>query len=171
MVAGALAFIVFALVVSDFDARGREFVVLAALRLVMLCALYAVAARFDARTRLLRWGLVAAGVGAVVNVVGALGAVVTDGWWFEPFADGAPADPPWYAYVIGLSAIVFAIGTLLVGIAAQRAGGGAIAVAVILGAVLYFAALPLGALGHVLWAAPWLGLGVLLVRDGSSPRT
>lgn len=59
------------------------------------------------------WGVAA--VGAVANLAGGVGSVVTDGWDYNPFAPGAAESPPWYAFVIGISAFIFAFGSILTG--------------------------------------------------------
>ena len=158
------AWVVFALL-DELEPNGRHLLVLGALRIVMLGALLAFAAKVGAdTTRLGRFGLGAAALGAVVNFVGGVGAVVTDGWSFNPFAPGGPAEPPWYAFLVMAGAMVFTLGTILVGVAGRRAGW--LAVAVILGGALY-AAVPLGAYFHLVWVAPWFALALGLTSTSS----
>ena len=112
-------------------------------------------------------------VGAATNLVGGIGSVLTDGWSHDPFGQGALPSPPWYAYVIGLSAFLFAVGGILVGIAGRSSGWPAIAA--VLGGVLYpmtfvmqglFGHNPGDLLGHLIWIAPWFALaGALLTRE------
>ena len=131
----------------------------------MLGALLAFAAKVGAdASRFGRIALAIAALGAAVNLLGGFGAVVTDGWSFNPFGPEGPAEAPWYAFLVLTGAMVFTLGTILVGIAGRR--GGWLAVAVILGGVLYAAAIPLGAYGHVVWVAPWFALALGLAgRD------
>jgi hypothetical protein len=169
LAAAIAAWVVFALA-DQLEPNGRHLLVLGALRIVMLGALLAFAAKVGAdATRLGRFGLGAAAVGAVVNLTGGVGAAVTDGWSFNPFAPGGPAEPPWYAYLVMIGAIVFMIGTMLVGIVGRRAGW--LAVAVILGGVLYVAVGPLGPYGHLVWVAPWFALALGLAAMSSADPT
>lgn len=89
---------------------------------------------------------------------------------FDPFAIEGQR-PPWYSFVIGLSAFAFALGALCVGLAALRlrTDRRAAATALVLGGILYVLAIPLAAAGHLLWALPWLVLGALLI-SGVAPR-
>lgn len=103
-----------------------------------------------------------------MNFAGGVGAVLTDGWSFDPFAPGGPAEPPWYAYLVLVGAMVFTLGAILVGVAGRR--GGWLAVAVILGGILYAAAIPLGAYGHVVWVAPWFALALGLASKSGAAR-
>lgn len=157
---------------DELEPNGRHLLVLGALRVVMLGALLAFAAKVGAdATRFGRFALGVAALGAVVNLIGGIGAVVTDGWSFDPFGPGGPAEPPWYAYLVLAGAMVFTLGTILVGIAGRR--GGWLAVIVILGGVLY-AAFPLGAYGPFVWVAPWFALALGLATsstDVSRQRT
>jgi hypothetical protein len=165
-------------VIGGLEPIGRHFVLLGALRVALFVALLAFAAAFVVRGGWLgRLGIVAAALGAGANLVGGVGSVVTDGWSYNPFGPG-PEDlaPPWYAYVIGLSAFVFAVGSILTGIAGRS--GGWLAVAAVLGGVLYPATVvmqglyghdPGDLLGHLIWIAPWLALTVGLSRV--APRT
>ena len=163
------AWVVFALL-DELEPNGRHLLVLGALRIVMLGALLAFAAKVGAdATRLGRFALGTAALGALVNLTGGVGAAVTDGWSFNPFAPGGPAEPPWYAYLVMAGAMVFTLGTILVGIAGRR--GGWLAVAVILGGILY-AAVPLGAYGHLVWVAPGSPLALGLASTSSvRPRS
>ncbi len=143
--------------------------------MALLVALLGFAAAFVAPgSRLRRWALAVATIGAVANLAGGVGSVVTDGWSYDPFGPGA-GDPPWYAFVIGLSAFLFAVGSVLTGIAGRA--GGWLAVAAALGGVLYPMAFvmqgiyghdPGDLLGHLIWIAPWLALtlGLMRVRQG-----
>jgi hypothetical protein len=160
------AWVVFALL-DELEPNGRHLLVLGALRIVMLGALLAFAAKVGAdATRFGRFALGTAAVAAVVNLAGGVGAVFTDGWSFNPFAPGGPASPPWYAFLVLAGAMVFALATILVGVAGRR--GGWLAVAVILGGVLYAAAGPLGAYGHLVWVAPWFALALGLAGTSST---
>ena len=73
--------------------------------------------------------------------------------------------------MIGLSALLFAVGSVLTGIAGRS--GGWLAVAAVLGGVLYPMAFvmqglyghdPGDLLGHLIWIAPWLALTLGLCR-------
>jgi hypothetical protein len=164
-----LAWLVFVLV-GGLEAMGRHFVVLGVLRLAMLAALLALVLSAGAQTsRLGRLGLGVAALGAVLNLMGGVGAVVTDGWTYNPFDPAVEAAPPWYAYVIGGSAMVFALGSILAGLAARSAGWPAIAA--VLGGLLYPMAFVLqgvygaatgAVIGHLVWVAPWLALSLAL---------
>ena len=160
-------------VIGGLEPIGRHFVLLGVLRVALFVALLAFAAAFVVRdSRLGRLGIAAAALGAGVNLVGGVGSVVTDGWSYNPFGPGTEdLGPPWYAYVIGLSALVFAVGSILVGIAGRS--GGWLAVAAVLGGILYPATIvmqghyghdPGDLLGHLIWIAPWLALTVGLSR-------
>ena len=165
-----VAWVVFA-VADRLESVGRHFLVLGVLRMALLVALLGFTAAFVAPgTRLRRWALGMAGIGAVANLVGGLGSVLTDGWSHDPFAPGA-GDPPWYAFVIGLSASLFAVGSVMTGIVGRS--GGWLAVAAVLGGVLYPMAFvmqglyghdPGDLLGHLIWIAPWLALTIGLTR-------
>ena len=81
-------------------------------------------------------------------------------------AENDAVDPPWYAYVLGLSGAAFAIGTILVGIAGRSAGR--LAAAVILGGamfpVVFALEAPLGHAGaHLVWLIPWMVLAAGLI--------
>lgn len=159
------AWVVFALL-DELEPNGRHLLVLGALRIVMLGALLAFAAKVGAdATRFGRFALGVAALGAIVNLVGGVGAVLTDGWSFNPFGPGAPAEVPWYPYLVLAGAAAFTLGTILVGIAGRR--GGWLAVAVILGGILYAVAVPLGAYGHLVWVAPWFALALGLATSAS----
>jgi len=160
------AWVVFVLL-DEPEPNGRHLLVLGALRVVMLGALLAFAAVVGAdRTRVGRAALAVAALGAIVNLLGGVGAVLTDGWSFNPFAPGGPTEPPWYAYLVLIGAMAFTLGTILLGIVGRR--GGWLAAAVVLGGVSYAAAVPLGAYGHLVWVAPWfaLALGLATGRSG-----
>jgi hypothetical protein len=108
---------------------------------------------------------------AVLNLVGGVGAPLTDSLSHNPFLATSPEAPPWYAYVIGASALLFALGTTLVGIAGRRAGS--LGVATILAGATYplvfvlqapFGEVTGAVIGHLVWIAPWLALAVGLGR-------
>ena len=155
--------------VNELEPNGRNFVVLGALRVVLFGALLSFARLAGAQARRVgRVGLVMAAAGAVLTLAGGIGAVATDGWWFDPFAPDAVCTCS-YAYVIGLGALVFALGTTLVGVAGRS--GGWLAVAVVLAGVLYpavFILQPFGHfVGHAVWLVPWAALAVGLSTDPS----
>lgn len=160
-------FVVYSLV-GGLEGTGRHFVELGALRIVLFGALLAFAQGSGTGARRLgRAGLVTAGVTAVLYLAGGIGAVATDGWSYDVLDPSVEGDPPWYAYLIGASAILFALGTAMVGIAGRR--GSRLAVAVILAGAIFpvvFVLEPvLGAAGgHAIWLAPWMALSVGLVR-------
>jgi len=176
LVTAVIAIWVVVVAVGGLEPVGRHFLMLGVLRLVLFAALVGLALAVAAhRNRLVFLGLVAAAVGAAANLVGGVGSVVTDGWSYDPFGAGADAAPPWYAYVIGLSAAIFAVGSILTGIAARSAGW--LAMTAVLGGVLYpmtfvmqglYGHDPGDLLGHLIWIAPWLVLAVGLSRF--SPR-
>ena len=166
--AAAIAVFVVYVLVGGLEGTGRHFVELGALRIVLFGALLAFAQGSRASGRRLgRAGLVVAGLGAVTFLAGAAGAVATDGWSydvFDPSLDGV--DPPWYAYVLGAGGILFALGTLLVGIAGRT--GNRLAFAVIAAGaafpLVFVLESPLGAAGaHAIWLAPWMVLALGLV--------
>ena len=174
--AGAIAvFVVYALV-GGLEGTGRHFVELGALRIVLFGALFAFALSSGASARRLgRAGLVVAGVAAVGYLAGGLGAVATDGWSYDVLDPSVEGEPPWYAYVIGASAILFALGTILVGIAGR---GSRLAVAVIVAGALFPVVFVLESLlgfagAHALWLVPWMVLAVGLVRGpgGEGPTS
>lgn len=161
--AAAIAAWVLYVIVGGLEGTGRHFVVLGALRIVLFGALLAFALAFGARERRLgRVGLVFAAVGATAYLAGGIGSVATDGWSFDVFAGDDAAEPPWYAYVLGLSGIVFALGTTLVGIAGRS--GGRLAIAAILAGLLFPAVFALQAygnvVGHIVYLTPWMALAV-----------
>ncbi|HEV2755126.1 MAG TPA: hypothetical protein VG318_05040 [Actinomycetota bacterium] len=169
--AAIAVFVVYALV-GGLKGTGRHFVELGALRIVLFGALLAFAQGSGAGARRLgRTGLVMAGITAVTFLAGAFGAVATDGWSYDIFDPSLEGDEaPWYAYVIGASGILFALGTLLVGIAAW--GRSRLAVAAILAGAMFplvfILETPLGAAGaHSVWLAPWmlLSVGVAMGAD------
>ena len=170
VVAVAIAAWVAVIVVGGLEPIGRHFLILGVLRLALFAALLGLA-WVAPRSRLGRLGLIAAAVGAGANLVGGVGSVVTDGWTHDPFGPDAAAAPPWYAYVIGLSAFIFAVGSSLTGIAARSAGW--LGIAAVLGGVLYpmtfvmqglYGHDPGDLLGHLVWIAPWLALALGLAR-------
>jgi hypothetical protein len=170
VVAVVIAAWVAVIVVGGLESIGRHFLILGVLRLALFAALLGLA-WVAPRSRLGRLGLIAAAVGAGANLVGGVGSVFTDGWTHDPFGPDAAASPPWYAYVIGLSAFIFAVGSVLTGIAARAAGWPA--VMAVLGGVLYpmtfvmqglYGHDPGDLLGHLVWIAPWLALALGLAR-------
>ena len=170
--AAAIAvFVVYALV-GGLEGTGRHFVELGALRIVLFGTLLAFAQGSGASARRLgRAGLALAGLTAVTYLAGGIGAVATDGWSYDVLDPDVEGDPPWYAYVIGASAILFTLGTLFVGIAGRA--GGRMAVAVILAGVLFpivfVAESALGFAGaHTVWLIPWMVLAVGLVRGAET---
>ena len=176
VVSAAIAGWIVLVVVGEFESVGRHFVILGILRIALFAALVGLA--LVASTHRSRLGLVSLGVaavGAAANIAGGVGSVVTDGWNYNPFGAGADVAPPWYAYVIGLSAFIFALGSILSGIAARSAGW--LAVAAVLGGMLYPMAIvmqelyghdPGDLLGHLIWIAPWLVLALGLSGVGRS---
>lgn len=165
------AWVVF-VVVGGLEPIGRHFLILGGLRVVLLAVLIGFAAVGARGSRLGRVGLGLAAVGAVANLAGGIGSVVVDGWTFNPFAPGMEDQPvAWYPYVIGLSAFLFAVGGILTGIAGRS--GGWLAVAAVLGGVLYPMAFVMQGLlghdpgdlvGHLIWIAPWLTLALVMSR-------
>jgi hypothetical protein len=166
IVTAVIAGWVILVVVGGLEPVGRHFLILGVLRLALLAALIGLSLSTSThRSRLGATGLVIAAVGAVVNLAGGVGSVVTDGWNYDPFGPDAAASPPWYAYVIGLSAFLFALGSILTGIAARSAGW--LAHTAVLGGVLYPATIlmqgiyghdPGDLIGHLIWIAPWFAL-------------
>ena len=166
--AAAIAAFVIYVIAAGLDTTGQHFVVLGALRVVLIGALLAFALAAGAQaTRLGRVGLGMAALGAAFYVFGGIGAVATDGWSYDVFAsENDGIDPPWYAYVLGLSGFVFALGTVLVGIAGRSAGR--LSLAVILAGAMFPLVLglqdPLGDAGaHLVWLTPWMVLAVGLI--------
>lgn len=165
--AAAIAALVVYALVGGIEGSSRDFVVLGALRIVLFAALLAFALAVEAHAqRLGRIGLGIAAVGAVSYLAAGIGAVATDGWSFEAFATDNEIEPPWYGYMLGLGWMLFAVGTVLVGIAGRS--GGRLAVAVILGGILFpvvFALEPsLGFAGaHIVWLVPWMALAAGLI--------
>jgi len=112
-----------------------------------------------------------AGLGAPLTLLGAVVHGVIGGWDFDPF-ENADAAPPGYSVVIALGAIAFATGSVLVGAAHLRNPTARTPAALLIaGGVMYVPAIPLGGLGHALWALPWLGIGAVLVTLRSEPRS
>ena len=175
IVAAVIAGWIILVVVGGLESVGRHFVILGILRIALFAALVALALKARrTRSRLGVFGLGVAAVGVVANLAGGVGSVITDGWDYNPFAPGAAASPPWYAFVIGISAFIFALGSILTGIAARSAGW--LAAAAVLGGLLYPMAVvmqelyghdPGDLLGHLIWIAPWLVLALGLSRIGS----
>ncbi|HWL50051.1 MAG TPA: hypothetical protein VNT92_09245 [Acidimicrobiia bacterium] len=171
VIAGWIIFVV----VGGLQPVGRHFLILGVLRLALLAALIGLALSTSThRSRLGKAGLGIAAVGAVANLAGGVGSVVTDGWNYDPFGPGADASPPWYAFVIGLSAGLFALASILTGIAARSAGW--LALTAVVGGVLYPATIlmqgiyghdPGDLIGHLIWIAPWFVLGLGLSRSDS----
>ncbi len=168
------AWIVYVLV-GGLEGTGQHFVVLGALRIVLFAALLAFAVAAGAQAgRLGRAGLAVAAVGAAAYLFGGIGAVATDGWSFDVFAGDGEFEPPWYAFVLGMSGVLFALGTILVGIAGRSSGR--LAVAVILAGALFPAVFalqePLGFAGaHIVWLMPWMVLAAgLIAGPADQPR-
>ncbi len=167
------AWIVYVLV-GGLEGTGQHFLVLGALRVVLFGALLAFAVAAGAHAgRLGRAGLAIAAVGAAAYLFGGVGSVATDGWSFDVFAGDAELEPPWYAYVLGLSGILFALGTILVGIAGRS--GGRLAVAVILAGALFPAVFALeSSLGfagaHIVWLVPWMVVAAGLIATPADQR-
>lgn len=151
---------------------GRHFVPLALLRIALLGALVTFARVSGVGQRLGRTGLVVAAIGAALNLIGGVGSVVMDGWTFDPFGaagETRTGSELWYAYVIGLSSFVFAIGTTLVGIASRSTSW--LRISAILAGVLYLVAIPLGTPGHFIWIAPWIALAAGLATGADNRRS
>ncbi len=164
MAAGA--FVIYALIVG-LEGTGRHFLEIAIVRIALLGGLIGFSRWSGAHAR--RLGRIGTGVAAVATVAffaGAVGALATDGWSYDVLAEG-DVDPPWYAYIIGLSGIVFALGTVLLGIAGRSAGSLAKLV-IVAGATfpLVFALGPTA--GHAAWLTIWTMLGVGLVRTATA---
>lgn len=149
---------------------GRNFLILGAVRIVLFAALLAFARlAFAARGLIGRVGILLAAIGAAAYVTGGIASVTVDGWSFNPMADEA-AGPPLYLIVLGLSANLFALGTVLVGIAGRRAGlpAAAVIVAGLLYPLVLFPLQPFGTTaGHVIWLAPYavLARGLIVSQD------
>ena len=121
--------------------------------------------------RLGRAGLAAAAAGALLFFAGGIGAAATDGWTFEVFAPEQADYTPWYVIVLGLSGLLFAVGTALVGVAGRSAGR--LAIAAILAGVMFPAIFVLqDSLGdgpaHLVWLAPWMVLALGVATMGRS---
>lgn len=165
-----VAWIIFALLAS-LEPNGLHLMMLGVLRVALLASLVAFAAVAGIRSRWGRVGLGLAAAMAVLNLVGGVGAAVTDGLSYNPFVGTSSEGPPWYAYVVGLSALLFAVGTALVGLAGRRAGRLALA-AGLAGAsypLVFVLQIPFGetagaVIGHLLWVAPWLALALGLAE-------
>jgi len=175
MVAVVIAGWIILVVVGGLEPVGRHFVILGVLRIALFAALVALAIKTGQHQRRFGvFGLGVAAVGVLANLAGGVGSVVTDGWNYNPFGPGAAASPPWYALVIGLSAFLFALGSILTGVAARSAGW--LALAAVLGGLLYPMTIVMQELhghdpgdlwGHLIWIAPWLVLALGLSRIGS----
>lgn len=170
----------FVLVLVDgLSPGGRSFVVLGAMRVVLFGLLLAFALSSGAAAgRLGRAALVLAGIAAGGYLFGGVGAVATDGWSYNPFSEeNAELAPPWYAYVLLASGMLFAIATVLVGVAGRARRPlwlGLVAAGVLYPAVFALQG-PLGAttgvlVGHVLWLGVWLAVAVAMVVGGSRSR-
>ena len=172
-----LTWIVFALL-ADLEPNGLHLLVLGALRVVLFAALLAFAVRAGAtRTTFGRASLALTATMAVSNLVGGAGAVVTDGWSYNPFDASVTAAAPWYGYVSGGSALLFALGTVLVGVAGRRAGW--LAAAVVAAGAVFPLVFFLGEflsdevlsestgelLGHLIWVGAWLALALGLAMS------
>lgn len=167
VVAAIAAFVVYILIVG-LEGTGRHFLELGVLRVVLFVALWSFARSSGARDRRLgKAALAVNGAMALGYVGGAIGAIATDGWSYDVFGPTAPAEPPWYAYIIGLTGILFALSTVLVGIAG-RAAGRLAAVVVVAGASFPLAIVLGDTTGHVAWLVPWLVVaGALAGRHAS----
>ncbi len=159
--AAGIAFLVY-LLVAGLDTIGRHMLVISLVRLSFLAGLIAFAASVRRSEGLFHVGLLLAAVSAALNMAGAFAWVVTDGWSYNAFDTDGTGFPPWYAFMIGGSAFLFALGTILTGIAAIRTRAKPVlALAVLLAGLLYPLAIPLGATGHAIWTLPWLAVGIL----------
>jgi hypothetical protein len=160
------AFIVYILIVG-LEGTGRHFLELGAMRVVLFGALLSFARWSGALGhRLGKFAIGMNGLAAVAFVGGAIGAIVTDGWSYDVFGPGTPAEPPWYAFVLGLSGLLFAVSTILVGIAGRSAGR--LAAAALVAGVSFPLVFALGdTAGHVAWLVPWLVLSMGLTRARS----
>lgn len=156
------SFITYSLIVG-LEGTGLHFLELGVLRIVLFAALLAFARWSGAGTRRLgRFGTGLAGVAAATFLGGGIGAVATDGWSLDIF-DSETTGAPWYAYVIGLSGMLFALGTILVGVTGRSAGR--LAAVVILGGAAFPLAFALGpTAGHVAWLVPWMIIAIGLTR-------
>ncbi|MGH2899861.1 MAG: hypothetical protein ACRDMZ_14400 [Solirubrobacteraceae bacterium] len=161
-------------VVDGIEGTGQNFVILGSLRIVLFGALLAFARSAAASERRLgRTGLALAGSGAGLFLAGGIGAAATDGWSFDVFAAEQANYFPWYVAVLALSGLLFAVGTVLVGVAARPAGW--LAAAAILAGVMFPAVFalqePLGDAGaHLVWLAPWLALALGVAAAPRSSR-
>ncbi|MDQ3548939.1 MAG: hypothetical protein M3439_08980 [Chloroflexota bacterium] len=117
--AAGIAFLVY-LLVAGLDTIGRHMLVISLVRLSFLAGLIAFAASVRRSEGLFRVGLLLAAASAALNMAGAFAWVVTDGWSYNAFDTDGTGFPPWYAFMIGGSAFLFALGTILTGIAAIR---------------------------------------------------
>ena len=160
------AYIVY-IVIVGLVGNGRHFLELGVMRVVLFSALLVFARWSGAMTsRLGRFSTRLAGAAAGLFVAGAIGAVITDGWSRNIFAPGETGAPPWYAYVIGLSGMLFSLGAIGTGIAGRSAGP--LAVVAILGGATFPLAIISDTAGHVVWLALWLVLCVGLIRARSA---
>jgi len=162
-VAAGVAFLAYILAFG-LDTTGRHLFVLSLARLAFLAGLGAFLLTTGLSGGLARTGFGLAAAGALLNLAGAVGHVATDGWSYNPF-DGQRATAPWYAYVIGISALLFFIGTVVVAIAALRSTvARPLAVAVLLAGVSFLLAGPFVVPGHFVWTVAWVALGILVIR-------
>lgn len=149
----------------------RGFVVLAALRVILLGVVLAFGSAVRATGgRLVTIGLLLAALGVAGYVVGAIGGIATDGWTYDALDEDVAL--PWYLPFVGIGAIVFSVGTVLVGIAGRSAGWPA--VALVLSGVAYplllFPAQPFGTVaGHLIWLVLWLAFAAGMAW--SDPRS
>lgn len=166
------AFIVYILIVG-LEGTGRHFLELGLIRLVLFASLLVFARWSGALERRLgKVALALNGASALAYVGGAVGAVATDGWSYDVFGATASTEPPWYAFVLGLSGLVFAVSTLLVGISGRSAGR--LAAAPIIAGLSFPLVFGLDdTLGHAAWLSPWLALaiGLVLARSGDVGST
>ncbi len=166
---GIVAFLAFA-AATGLPGNARSFVVLGALRVVLFAALLAYVVHSGTSSRLGRVGLGFVAVTTVSYLVGGIGAAVTDGWSLDVLTEENTTYTPWYAYVLGASFLVYAVGTLLVGLATRRARPGPARALMAAGLVAPFAIGVSESVGHVaghtLLLAPWLVFTALVAAPG-----
>ena len=164
----AFAFLVY-IGVAGLGTTGQHLFVISLARLGFLVGLGAIVAASRRQSRLLYGGFTLAVVAAVFNLVGAISHIAIDGWAFDPFSGAlAAAQPPVYSMIIGLTAVLFALGTILVAIGLLRQKASTrLAWVTLFAGVLYAVAIPLAALGHIIWTIPWLVLGLLMLATKS----
>lgn len=160
------AYIVYILIVG-LEGTGLHFLELGALRVVLFGALLVFARRSGALMRRLgRFAIGLNGLAAIAYVGGGIGSIVADGWSYDIFAAGASVEVPWYAFVLGLSGLLFAVSTILVGVGGRSAGR--LSTAVLVAGLSFPLVFILDdTVGHVAWLATWLVLAVGIVREES----